>query len=119
MVSALPLRLCASAVGNQPLPYQRCLHQACPLSYNPFDLSFSAYMAEMDTSSMKKLAAFVWLAASFVFAQGNTSRLDGTVVDPTGAAIPGAEVVVTNIATDQGFKAATNERGEWTLPSMP
>src|SRR5262245_11815561 len=68
---------------------------------------------------MKKLAALVCLAASFVFAQGNTSRLDGTVVDPTGAAIPGAEVVVTNIATDQGFKAATNERGEWTVPSMP
>src|SRR5215471_11975927 len=68
---------------------------------------------------MKKLAALVCLAASFVFAQGNTSRLDGTVVDPTGAAIPGAEVVVTNISTDQGFKTATNERGEWTVPSMP
>jgi hypothetical protein len=67
---------------------------------------------------MKKLAALVCLAASFVFAQGNTSRLDGSVVDPTGAAIPVAEVTVTNLATDQGFKATTNERGEWTLPSM-
>src|SRR5215467_2284952 len=67
---------------------------------------------------MKKLMALVCLATSLVFPQGNTSRLDGTVVDPTGAAIPGAEVTVTNLATDQGFKATTNERGEWALPSM-
>jgi Carboxypeptidase regulatory-like domain len=63
----------------------------------------------------------VWLLlcmAACVFAQGNTSRIDGTVTDPAGAAVPGADVTVTNIATEQAFKITTNERGEWTLASM-
>src|SRR5438477_4633387 len=68
---------------------------------------------------MKKLAGLLCLCAAAVFSQGNTSRIDGTVVDPTGAAIPGAGVQVIIVATDQIFKTETNERGEWALPSMP
>lgn len=60
--------------------------------------------------------ALVCLATALGFAQ--TSRLDGTVTDQSGASIPGAEVTVTLIATDQVFKTTTNERGEWMLPSM-
>ena len=39
-------------------------------------------------------------------------------MDPTGAAVPAADVTVTNLATDQVFKLQTNDRGEWALPSM-
>ena len=67
---------------------------------------------------MTKLAAALLLCASALFSQGNTASLEGTVTDPTGAAIPGAEVTVTNLATDQAFKTLTNDRGEWVLPSM-
>src|SRR5882724_4283368 len=67
---------------------------------------------------MKKVVALLCLAAACVYAQGNTSLLDGTVIDQTGAAVPGAQVTVTNLATDQTFKATTNDRGEWALPSM-
>src|SRR5712675_109095 len=65
---------------------------------------------------MRKLAALLCLASALVFSQ--TSRMDGTVTDPSGASIPGAEVTVTLIATDQAFKTTTNERGEWSLASM-
>jgi hypothetical protein len=44
--------------------------------------------------------------------------MNGQVTDPTGAAVPGAEITVTKLATDQVFKASTNERGEWALSSM-
>ena len=44
--------------------------------------------------------------------------MDGTVTDPQGAAVPGAEITVTNASTSATFKAATNERGEWALPAM-
>jgi Carboxypeptidase regulatory-like domain len=67
---------------------------------------------------MKKLTAVALFFASLVFSQVNTSRLDGVVTDPTGAAVPGAEVTVTNLATDQSFKATTAEDGGWALPSM-
>ena len=66
---------------------------------------------------MKKVLALLCLLASVVYSQAS-GRIDGSVVDPTGAAIPGSEVSVTNVATGQGFKVTTNERGEWTLPSM-
>src|SRR6266851_2378168 len=67
---------------------------------------------------MKKLMAMACFVASLVFSQVNTSRIDGIVTDPSGAAVPGAEVMVTNIATDQIFKTTTAEHGEWALPSM-
>ncbi len=52
------------------------------------------------------------------FSQMNTSPVSGTVTDPTGAAVPGAEVTVSNSATGAVFKTVTNERGEWALSSM-
>ena len=67
---------------------------------------------------MKKLLVLLACFASLAFSQGTTALLSGSVVDPTGAAVPGASVSVTNLATDQAFKATTNERGEWALPSM-
>src|SRR5256885_12158373 len=73
--------------------------------------------AERDLIHMKKVLALLCLAASLVYPQA-AGRIDGTVVDPTGAAVPGAEAAVTNIATGQLLKATTNERGEWALPAM-
>ena len=67
---------------------------------------------------MKKIVALALFCASLVFLAGNTSRLDGVVTDPTGAAVPGAEVRSSNLATGQTIKTTTSERGEWALPSM-
>ncbi len=47
-----------------------------------------------------------------------TSRLDGTVIDPQGATVPGAKVEVTQTATGQKFQATTDDKGYWTLPAM-
>src|SRR3954453_22107705 len=66
---------------------------------------------------MKKLLLALTLCAAFLYSQAS-SRMDGVVTDPSGAAVPGAEVTVTNLATDQIFKTTTADHGEWTLPSM-
>jgi len=68
---------------------------------------------------MKKLLVAVCIFATVLFSQVSTSRMDGMVTDPSGAAVPGAEVTVTNLATDQISKTTTTEHGEWALPSMP
>src|SRR5580693_6788776 len=47
-----------------------------------------------------------------------TARMDGVVTDPAGASVPGAQVVVLQIATGQPFRATTDEKGYWALPSM-
>src|ERR1700683_3900034 len=47
-----------------------------------------------------------------------TGRMDGTVTDPQGAVITGAEVTVTQPATSQTFHVTTDEKGYWALPSL-
>jgi hypothetical protein len=68
---------------------------------------------------MRKILAAVLLSAVILYAQGSTGRLDGSITDPQGASVPGAEIQVLNIATGQLFKTTSNERGEWTLTTMP
>jgi hypothetical protein len=68
---------------------------------------------------MKKFLAVFSISAAFLFSQGNTSRLDGTVTDPVGAAVPGAEVAVINAATGQTIKTTTNDQGEFAVPTIP
>jgi hypothetical protein len=48
-----------------------------------------------------------------------TGRIAGTVKDPSGAAIPGAAVTVTNTAQGLETKTMTDARGDFSLPSLP
>src|SRR5438270_4124422 len=68
---------------------------------------------------MSKLFVALFACAALLFAQMNNGTLEGVVSDPTGAAVPGAEVQVTNLATGQAFKTTTTERGEWVIPALP
>jgi len=53
------------------------------------------------------------------FAQSQTSgRLSGTVRDEQGAAIPGAEVAVTNQATGEERKVSTDTDGNYFVPLL-
>jgi hypothetical protein len=62
---------------------------------------------------------FIFLAfASMVWAQA-TSQIQGTVQDSTGAAVPGAEVKVTQIETGASRTANTGGDGGYVLPNLP
>ena len=54
------------------------------------------------------------------YAQGGraTSSLAGTVTDSSGAIIPGANVTITNNATNVAFETVTNEQGAFSLPAI-
>lgn len=60
----------------------------------------------------------VLFSAHSVFAQVDTARLQGTVTDPSGAAVSGAEVSVTNTATNHATSATTNEFGYFTVSAL-
>jgi len=61
----------------------------------------------------------VLFCAALAFSQvTTTSRLDGTVTDAQGAAVPGASVQVVLGATDQTFRVNTDEKGHWVIPSL-
>src|SRR5437870_3456902 len=56
--------------------------------------------------------------ASIVFAQSATGEVNGTVTDPTGAAVPGAVVKLINQATKIENQATTNESGYFTFVNV-
>jgi hypothetical protein len=68
---------------------------------------------------MIRFAAVLLFAATLAFSQGSTAPISGTVSDPSGAAVPAAEVTITNTATGIVVKTVTNEKGEFTAASLP
>lgn len=59
-------------------------------------------------------------SSSLVFAQGGTtSTLNGTVVDTSGAVLPGADVSAKHSASAVVTTSVTNTEGAFTIPAMP
>src|SRR5581483_9996987 len=57
--------------------------------------------------------------AMFAAAQVQNGQFTGTVTDPSGAAIPNAQVVVTNTGTNLSVTATTNQSGAYTAKELP
>jgi hypothetical protein len=48
-----------------------------------------------------------------------TARLVGTVTDPSGAVVPGAQLLARNQQTALELKATTDDKGDFNFPSVP
>src|SRR5258708_37427516 len=60
--------------------------------------------------------------ASLLFtsaALAQTAQLNGRIIDPAGAVVPGADIAVRNAANGTERHAKTNEVGLYTLPLLP
>ena len=66
----------------------------------------------------QKSLVMLSLLAILVSAQSERGNLTGLVTDPSGAAIAGAEVVVTNIGTNATFRSITSATGEFQAPNL-
>src|SRR5215471_16814792 len=65
------------------------------------------------------LTTVMLLAASHVHAQGATATISGTVLDPTGAAIPGASITVKNLGTAFTQTVVSDDQGRYLAPDLP
>ena len=63
------------------------------------------------------LAGYVILAAA-AYAQTGVGQIQGTVSDPSGAVVPNAAVVLTNVQTENRFQTTTSEAGSYVFPSL-
>ena len=54
-----------------------------------------------------------------MWGQNTSGAIQGTVVDPSGAALPGATVTARNMGTGVTATATTTERGVYALPNLP
>ena len=72
----------------------------------------------------RRFAVFAALVTLVLIAVPAVAQLDrgvitGSVLDPSGAVIPNAEVVLTNAETGLVSRASTNELGLYTLSNIP
>ena len=65
------------------------------------------------------LLTLTFFACLAVAQSGTVGTLTGVVRDPNGANLPGASVVVKNLATGATRTAISNEDGHWALPGLP
>ncbi|WP_263367528.1 TonB-dependent receptor [Edaphobacter bradus] len=59
------------------------------------------------------------LCTSTMFAQTVTGAITGAVSDPSGAVIPGAQVIAENTGTGVKTQAQTNDSGAYTIRFLP
>jgi len=65
-------------------------------------------------------ALFLCLTAALaLFAQGERGTFNGTVTDPSGAAVAGAAVRIVNPETGVEFNTVANDAGVYRMPSLP
>jgi hypothetical protein len=70
-------------------------------------------------SALFLVAGLTLLAcATALRAQTSSATLSGTVMDPSGKAVPGVDVKVTNVDTNVSFAARTNGDGIYVLPAL-
>ena len=66
-----------------------------------------------------RLAFCLLGAGSASWAQSALGAITGTVTDPSGAPVPGAEVVARALATGLTYKGLTNEAGIYVISNVP
>ena len=59
------------------------------------------------------------LLVAVAAAQVQNGQFTGSVIDPSGAAIPNAKVTVTNLATNLTVNVVTNQSGVYTVRELP
>jgi hypothetical protein len=65
------------------------------------------------------LRAVMLVAFASTLAYAQTATLTGVVVDTAGGVVPGANVTVTNDATQVALEAVTNSSGAFSFPALP
>src|ERR1700676_216357 len=53
------------------------------------------------------------------FAQTSTAQVSGTVRDPSGAAIAGAQIKITQVETKQARQIMSDDQGRYVAPALP
>ncbi len=57
--------------------------------------------------------------AGLTWGQGSVGTLNGTILDATGAVVPGASVTATNVETGVESRTTSTSAGVYTLPYLP
>ena len=67
----------------------------------------------------KAIVAILMLAAGVCRGQSPNGTVSGTVTDPSGTRVAGAEIIVTQSGTGIPFRALSSADGTYAIPSIP
>ena len=70
------------------------------------------------TDQVMRAFLFVILGTTMMLAQGTTGSISGTVMDETGAVIPGITVTVTHLATSSSRSVVSNDSGRYAVSNL-
>ena len=59
------------------------------------------------------------VASTALFAQNDRGVITGTIKDPSGAVVPGAQVTAVQTGTNARFRTNSTSTGDYTVPSLP
>src|SRR5712671_2473373 len=68
--------------------------------------------------NLSRLCLLIALPASLLFAQTNRGGISGNVLDPSGAAVPNAAVVIINAGTNETRKLTTSDKGTFIMENL-
>jgi Carboxypeptidase regulatory-like domain/TonB-dependent Receptor Plug Domain len=77
-----------------------------------------------DSKALRRCCSSILLAAAILFAplataqNANTGEIKGTVVDPSGAVVPGASIAIQNVHTGVVTQTTTNQAGVYDVPFL-
>jgi hypothetical protein len=65
------------------------------------------------------LVVLIGFTQQMLHAQTDTARITGSVTDSTGAVIPNAAVIVTNLEQGAAYNAVSDATGNFTVAALP
>src|SRR6478752_2080441 len=83
--------------------------------------SSSTFPIELVIIDFVKIAVVALLAAAYMSAQTSlgTSSLGGTITDDSGAFVPGAQIVLTDVQHGVKRNAVSNDSGNYVVNGLP
>jgi hypothetical protein len=89
-------------------------------SFSPQNQQEASMRFHLGLKRFSTAAIFTLLLVSWAIAQtATTSAIVGSVNDKNGAVVGGADIELTNAATNQSIKVRSNEDGQFILPAVP
>ena len=79
--------------------------------------SFGSWVRRTPTFRVLSYGVLILSLGASAFAQ-HTARVTGTITDPSGAVVPGAQVAIINQATGVSTEVESNEAGNYTFPFL-
>lgn len=62
--------------------------------------------------------AFLFLSVVSLSAQEYRATVSGVITDPSGAVLPGTQVIITNVERNVEYKSVTNDEGVYVIPFL-